>query len=166
MAAAPGHARISGCLADGKAGGGACCDGLLIVDRAENLRAVDQREARYRRFAVAAHELEMAATLPESCPVYVYQADADVPPHPEAPKILQSYLDAVLQGFFAVHGEAGVRRFIAETHGFEMPLHGDRLTPAYPRSVTLTDGERELFDALLSKEALKPESAQPLRHRL
>jgi hypothetical protein len=129
----------------------AFCDGLLVVDRLENLAAVDAREARYRRLPIAAHELEATTGLPEGCPVYVYAAETTVPVHPEPPKILQSYLDAVLQGFLAVHGEAGVHRFIVETHGFDMPIHADRLTPAYPRSVTLTETERTLFDALLAE---------------
>jgi hypothetical protein len=132
---------------------GAFCDGLMVVDRLENLAAVDTREARYRRLPVAAHELEIASALPGTCPVYVYVADTTIPAHREPPWILQSYLDAVLQGFLAVHGEAGVRRFIAETHGFETPIHADRLAPAYPRSVMLSDAERTLFDALLEERS-------------
>ena len=130
---------------------GAVCDGLVVVDRLENLAAVDLREARYRRLPVAARELEISSALPAGCPVYVYEAETTVPPHPEPPKILQSYLDAVLQGFLAIHGEAGVRRFLAETHGFETPVHADRSAPAYPRSVMLSDAEQTLFDALLAE---------------
>jgi hypothetical protein len=137
---------------------GAYCDGLVVVDRLENLAAVDAREARYRRLAVAWRELEVASALPARCPVYVYEAETTVPPHPEPPRILQSYLDAVLQGFLAVHGEAGVRRFITETHGFDTPIHGDRLTPAYSRAVVLAEAERVLFDALLAERA---DQAQP-----
>jgi hypothetical protein len=128
---------------------GFVCDGLLIFDHARNLAAIDAREARYRRVPVPLARLEAAIELPEGCPVYVYQAESDVPPHPEPPMILQSYLDAVLQGFLAVHGEAGVRRFIEETEGFDTPLHPDRLTPAYPRAVLLSEEEQALFDALL-----------------
>lgn len=130
---------------------GAVCDGLVVVDRLENLAAVDLREARYRRLPVAAHELEVFPALPAGCPVYVYEAETAVPPHPEPPKILQSYLDAVLQGFLGVHGEDGVRRFLAETHGFDTPIHADRSAPVYPRSVLLSAAERTLFDALLAE---------------
>ncbi|MBE7186283.1 MAG: gamma-glutamylcyclotransferase, partial [Methylobacterium mesophilicum] len=63
--------------------------------------------------------------------------------------ILQSYLDAVLQGFLAVHGEAGLRRFVSETQGFETMVIRDRAKPRYPRSVVLQPGEAERFDQLL-----------------
>ena len=70
--------------------------------------------------------------------------------------ILQSYLDAVMQGFLAVHGEAGLRRFLAETHGFvETPIRPDRENPAYPRAVSLSDAERALFDALYGEHGLR-----------
>lgn len=133
---------------------GVRCDGLLVIDRAENLAAVDAREARYRRVPVAIGELEIASQLPEACPVYVYEAEAEVPVHPEPPKILQSYLDAVLQGFLHVHGEDSVRRFIAETDGFDMPVHADRLAPQYPRAVTLSPEEQALFDSLLAARTI------------
>jgi hypothetical protein len=124
----------------------AVCDGLLVIDRAENLAAVDAREARYRRIAIPAGQLETELVLPEDCPAFVYVADDDVPPHPQPPKILRSYLDAVLQGFLQVHGEEGVRRFFAETHGFDTPVHDDRQQPVYPRAVTLSETERALFE--------------------
>lgn len=127
----------------------AVCDGLLVIDRAENLAAVDAREARYRRLPLTAAELETAVLAP-ACPVFVYVAEDEVPPHPEPPSILRSYLDAVLQGFLAVHGEAGLRRFLAETEGFETPIHDDRASPLYPRAVALADADRTLFDALLA----------------
>ncbi len=128
---------------------GAVCDGLLVFDHARNLAAIDEREARYRRIAVPPERLETERPVPAGCPVYVYQAETDIPQHPEPPKILQSYLDAVCQGFFNVHGEEGLRRFIEETDGFETPVHADRLEPAYPRAVRLAETERALFDTLL-----------------
>lgn len=134
---------------------GAICDGLVVVDRAENLAAVDAREARYRRVALPPSSL-MAARLPSSCPLFVYLAEEDVPPHPAPPAILRSYLDAVMQGFLAEHGEEGVRRFVAETHGFETPLHDDRDAPVYPRAVALSDAERKLFDELLATIPPRP----------
>lgn len=137
----------------------AFCDGLVVLDRAENLAAVDAREARYRRLALAPDSLETAEPLPDGLPLYVYVAQTDIPPHPEPPMILRSYLDAVLQGFLAEHGEAGVRRFLAETEGFETPIHDDRVRPIYPRAVDLGAHEAALFAALLdapaSPEALR-----------
>jgi hypothetical protein len=129
---------------------GTVCDGLLVIDRAENLAAVDTREARYRRLAVPGGRLETARPVPEGCPVFVYVAEEEVPPHPAPPMILRSYLDAVLQGFLAEHGEEGVRRFVAETHGFDTPLHDDRTAPVYPRAVVLSEAEKLLFDELLA----------------
>lgn len=128
----------------------AFCDGLVVLDRAENLAAVDAREARYRRVAIDAGSLETATPLPDGLPLYLYVAQTDVPPHPEPPKILRSYLDAVLQGFLAEHGEAGVRRFLAETEGFSTPVHDDRSLPVYPRAVELAAHEAALFETLLA----------------
>jgi hypothetical protein len=127
----------------------ASCDGLLIYDLAENLPAIDEREARYRRHPVPLERLEAAVSVPNGCPVFVYQAQDAVPPHPQPPKILRSYLEAVLQGFLHVHGEEGVRRFLEETDGFDTPIHDDRPAPLYPRAVILGEAERTLFDAFL-----------------
>lgn len=129
---------------------GAICEGLLIYDRAENLAAIDEREARYRRIPVPLARMETAPAVPQGCPVFVYQAEDAVPPHPEPPKILHSYLEAVLQGFLHVLGEEGVRRFVKETHGFDTPIHDDRAAPVYPRAVMLTERERALFEAELA----------------
>jgi hypothetical protein len=128
------------------------CDGLVVFDRAENLAAIDAREARYRRIALAAGTLDCAMVLPD-IDVHVYVAEDDIPPHPEPPKILRSYLDAVLQGFLVEHGEEGARRFVAQTEGFDTPIHDDRAAPLYPRAVSLTPREAELFDALLRRTA-------------
>jgi hypothetical protein len=127
----------------------AVCDGLIVFDRAENLAAVDAREARYLRVALDVGSLQTAAPLPDALPLFVYVAQTDIPPHPEPPMILRSYLDAVLQGFLAEHGEAGVHRFLAETEGFETPVHDDRHRPIYPRAVDLAAHEAALFDTLL-----------------
>ncbi|MBO6716386.1 MAG: gamma-glutamylcyclotransferase [Rhizobiaceae bacterium] len=137
---------------------GAVCDGLLVVDRAEHLAAVDAREARYRRVAVSLERLRSSRAVPRECPVYVFVADEHVPIHPERPLILRSYLDAVLQGFLDVHGEDGVRRFIAETDGFDTGLHDDRADPIYPRSVALRAGEADLFARHLAHLTRNPVS--------
>jgi hypothetical protein len=135
---------------------GAFCDGLLVVDNAANLAAVDAREARYRRVALPLETLETARPVPSDLPVFVYVADEQVPLHADPPKILRSYLDAVLQGFLHVHGEDGLRGFLSETHGFDTPVHDDRATPIYPRAVSLEDAERELFERLLAEHRTTP----------
>lgn len=124
-------------------------DGLLVIDHAENLASVDAREARYDRVALTSNDLECVGKVPADMPLFVYVAQAHVPPHPAPPMILRSYLDAVLQGFLAEHGEAGVRRFLAETEGFDIGVHDDREEPVYPRSVRLAETEHALFEALL-----------------
>ena len=129
----------------------ASCDGLIVFDRAENIAAVDAREARYRRVALSPGEITIAEQLPAGLPLYLYVAQTDIPPHPEPPMILRSYLDAVLQGFLVEHGEAGVRRFIAETEGFGTPVHDDRALPIYPRAVELAAHESALFETLLAR---------------
>ncbi|RST81792.1 gamma-glutamylcyclotransferase [Aquibium carbonis] len=129
----------------------AACDGLIVFDRAENLAAVDAREARYQRLTLDIGSVETDLPLPGGLPLHVYVAQTDVPPHPEPPKILRSYLDAVLQGFLAEHGEAGVRRFLEDTEGFGTPIHDDRDRPVYPRAVELSGREQALFETLLAK---------------
>lgn len=125
------------------------CDGLLVFDKPDNLAAVDQREARYRRFTLTRDALQTNAKLPDDFVAYVYVAQTELPPHREPPVILQSYLDAVMQGFLTEHGETGLRRFAAETKDFHIPVLRDRARPRYPRHVPLSAEEAELFDRLL-----------------
>ena len=130
---------------------GVICDGVLVIDRAENLAAVDAREARYIRRTIDRTQVESPGGVPDGLPLYVYTADEALPPHAEPPRILRSYLDAVMQGFLALHGEDGLRRFIAETENFDIPVHEDRDRPTYPRAVSLTPAEVDLFDRLLAE---------------
>lgn len=129
-------------------------DGLLVYDRIENLPAIDAREARYERVPVLPGEIEILGSAPVACPIYVYQAITTVPPHRQAPKILQSYLDAVMQGFLREFGEDGVRRFISTTRNFDIAIHPDRHKPIYPRAVKLAGDERDLFDTLLGQAGI------------
>ncbi|MFP1633306.1 gamma-glutamylcyclotransferase family protein [Zhengella sp. ZM62] len=126
----------------------AACDGLLVVDRVENLPALDRREGRYHRRLVDRAAMPAASSLPEACPVYVYEAMTHLPAHRDPPRILRSYLDVVMQGFLREHGRAGLERFIAETSRFDIPIHEDRHDPVYPRHVAVTARERVLFEEL------------------
>lgn len=132
---------------------GASVDGLLVFDRLDNLPAVDLREVHYDRRSVFPEHVEARAPLPD-CLIFVYEAQHEVPLHPEPPLILQSYLDAVMQGFLIEHGEEGLRRFVRETHHFDTPIYRDRATPAYPRAVTLSTTETSLFDQLLAERGV------------
>ncbi len=124
------------------------CDGLVVFDDARNLPAIDAREARYRRIEISWDDLSAPVGWPHDCPVYLYVADEHVPLHRDPPKILRSYLDAVMMGFHDEHGEAGLTRFIDETDGFEIGFHEDRDAPLYPRAVTLEQNRLDLYDAL------------------
>ena len=123
--------------------------GVVVYDHTDNLAAVDEREAGYRRRDVAGPTIEGAPA--DAATVHIYEAI-----HPEVDAadtgalILQSYLDAVLQGFLSLYGRDGVERFVAETEGFETEIVADRHAPRYPRSVTLSEGEAALFDALVT----------------
>jgi len=123
--------------------------GVVVYDHADNLAAVDLREAGYIRRDVAAPAIEAAPRV--KAKVHIYEAI-----HPEVDAadtgatILQSYLDAVLQGFLSLYGRDGVARFVAETEGFETDILADRHAPRYPRAVALCDGEANLFDGLVT----------------
>ncbi|MEM1376801.1 MAG: gamma-glutamylcyclotransferase family protein [Pseudomonadota bacterium] len=119
--------------------------GLLVFDHAANLPALDIREAGYDRRELTAADLDIATPVPAGCPIYVYEGQ----PQPDSNRsnvILQSYLDAVLQGYFVMYGAEGVDGFVRSTARFDTPLLRDRETPNYPRAVTLTHEERDLID--------------------
>lgn len=124
------------------------CDGLLVLDRAENLPALDRREGRYHRRLVDRAALSGVEVLPAACPVYVYEAMDHLPVHRDPPRILRSYLDVVMKGFLDEHGRDGLERFLQETFRFDMPIHEDRDVPVYPRHVPASAEERDLFDRL------------------
>ncbi len=129
---------------------GAAIDGMLVVDRLENLPAVDERENLYRRNSISLGDLAFTGTAPElDCPLFVYERDYEPEEGVAASPILRSYLDAVMQGFLTVFGPEGLARFVAETHNFALPIHEDRDNPVYPRSVTLGEGEADLFERAL-----------------
>ncbi|GGD17941.1 gamma-glutamylcyclotransferase family protein [Aureimonas glaciei] len=128
---------------------GHATQGVVVYDHADHLAAVDEREAGYIRRDVDGAGLVVDAA-PAAAPVHIYEA---ISPGATAAEtgalILQSYLDAVLQGFLSLYGRAGVERFVAETQGFETGIVQDRMTPRYPRSVKLGAGEAEFFDRLV-----------------
>ncbi|MBO6636776.1 MAG: gamma-glutamylcyclotransferase [Roseitalea sp.] len=121
--------------------------GLLIFDHAENLPAIDAREHGYDRVRLDPSQLRLDkrdADLPDvSYHVYVAR-----PPSEGGPRhhILQSYLDAVLQGYLHQYGENGARRFVESTAAFDTPIVRDRASPLYPRAVKLAPDEIDLID--------------------
>ena len=130
---------------------GSMIQGMLVIDKAENLSQVDAREARYDRVAISLQTVSLERDV-EIDALYVYVAK---PIHtggadPRYP-IWQSYVDAVMQGYFAEFGRAGLERFVTETDGWDQEILADRHAPKYPRAVDLSEEERALFDALLGR---------------
>lgn len=130
--------------------------GVVVYDHADHLPAVDEREAGYVRRVVMPGHVAIETAPASDVPLFIYEASPTTPDAADVGAfILQSYLDAVLQGFLSLYGEAGVRRFVAETEGFETTILGDRATPRYPRSVVLSAGEADLFDRLVSERGAR-----------
>lgn len=131
---------------------GAAIDGLLVIDRLENLPDVDERENLYRRNVITSGDLAFTGAAPDlDFPLFVYERNYEPEEGAEPSPILRSYLDAVMQGFLTEFGQSGLTRFISETDGFDLPVHEDRDEPVYPRPVVLGEGEAELFAAMLAR---------------
>ncbi|MAZ17300.1 MAG: gamma-glutamylcyclotransferase [Ahrensia sp.] len=129
--------------------------GLLVFDRIENLGALDEREFNYHRRTVEAGAIVLPVEMSMEVPVFIYEGKPEVAPGTDH-AILQSYLDAVLQGYLLEYGEDEVRRFIADTHAFDhTPIIRDRHEPRYMRSVALRDEEAQLFDETLAANGVK-----------
>ncbi len=124
--------------------------GMVVIDRIENIPLVDEREAGYSRVPIVSNQLtlENGLELPDN--LYVYIAD-EIEGANSQGDLLQSYLDAVMQGFRNEYGDNGVTHFIETTAGFDRNLVKDRLQPIYPRSVSLSEVEIKLFDAELER---------------
>jgi len=130
--------------------------GMVVIDNKTNLPAVDEREAGYTRTAISQTQLDIlgdiksdiaGVEMPEELYVYIADEVADVP---DTGALLQSYLDAVMQGFRNEFGDDGARHFVETTDGFKRGLTRDREVPIYPRTVTLSKDEIELYDRLIA----------------
>jgi len=131
--------------------------GMVVIDDKANLPLVDEREAGYSRHAISKEQLDILGDiksdvtgieLPDELYVYIANEVLDVP---DTGALLQSYLDAVMQGFRNEFGDEGARHFINTTDGFKRGLIRDRDEPSYPRSVTLSKDEIELYDRLVTE---------------
>ena len=122
--------------------------GMIVLDKLENLPLVDAREQGYSRHRLNRDQLliDSDAAMPND--IYVYIANE---PEGESDEgaLLQSYLDAVMQGFFNEYGDEGVRHFMDTTKGFDRKLIRDRQSPKYPRPVMLSDSDATYFDSLV-----------------
>ncbi|MFD2238570.1 gamma-glutamylcyclotransferase family protein [Aureimonas populi] len=129
--------------------------GVVVYDLADHLPAVDEREAGYLRRVVTPEHVTIDSAPVDNVPLFIYEATPDEETAAETNAfILQSYLDAVLQGFLTLYGEEGVSRFVDETEGFETTVLQDRASPLYPRAVRL-EGEEALFDRLVARRGAR-----------
>lgn len=130
----------------------AACEikGMIVLDLLENLPLVDEREEGYSRHKLEQSQLDVMGetNLPEN--LYVYIADETEGATDEG-ALLQSYLDAVMQGFRNEYGDEGVSHFVDTTKGFNRSINLDRHAPLYPRDVQVSDAEIALFDAELKR---------------
>lgn len=120
--------------------------GATATVKGQSWEELDAREHGYERLILADDAL---STKAKNVSMYKSLAQNDQLGTAEFP-ILQSYLDCVLQGFLRVHGPAAPEAFIATTDGWSTPILQDRLSPLYPRAISLSESEVSMFDALLS----------------
>ena len=124
-------------------------DGVLVRLPESDLPILDARERGYERLLVDADSFQ----LPEDYgnePVYVYRSLAcNRYLADEAHPIAQSYIDCVMAGYLKRFGDAGLRRFVQSTRGWQSAVRPDREQPTYPRSVPVSHELCAEFDALL-----------------
>ena len=122
---------------------GSKIDGVIIIDHASSLPALDKREVMYTRTAIESGDLQFhdEAAQPDSQFLYVAQQPAAT----AQSHILRSYLDVVMQGYLQHFGEQGLHRFFESTLNFDIPVMEDRDEPLYPRATTLSDAEINIF---------------------
>jgi len=135
----------------------AYCDGLLVFDHKDHLPQVDKRETNYDRLSLDLADFDCNFDIPAGVEAYIYIGQPHYTHWAEgAFPVLQSYIDAVMQGFLDKFGHAGLERFISETDGWRVPILQDRHNPIYPRPVLLNASEERLFDQLLQKVGGQP----------
>jgi len=122
-------------------------DGLIAPVPADDWAALDARERAYDRVA-AHHQVHHPLHHAPQIAVYTIPEGRHGTPDDNCP-VLLSYIDVVLQGYLREFGEAGVRRFIETTDGWDAPVLDDRAAPRYPRHRVLGADERELVDDTL-----------------
>jgi len=143
--------RVCGLTASPKAG--TDIKGVMVIDSADRLGELDQREWRYDRHGLHDEAFE-AHNDDHGHPVtdpFVYRCkdehyrwgDDD---HP----IIQTYVDCVLKGYLDHFGEAGVHHFIDTTDGWQTPIWADRQTPFYARAMSIDPEELRYFDEVLT----------------
>ncbi len=118
-------------------------DGMIITDHASSLDALDERESLYSRVDINNDLLQFHDDPIETAQKFLYVAD-DHPADSNA-RILRSYLDVVMQGYYHQFGLNGLQNFFATTLNFDLKIHEDRDNPLYPRATELTQEEKDIF---------------------
>ena len=131
--------------------------GMLVIDRYENLPALDARETHYQRVPVSADALSIEdnrfnLSNFKADQLFVYVADHF---DDTKPPLLQSYLDAVMSGFYEHYGSTGLQAFLSTTIGFDRKIIVDRDNPKYPRAVNVDPDMAKWFDKLLKKSGVQ-----------
>ena len=125
-------------------------DGVLVSISADDLPALDKREAGYARQSVNSVKSTDPVAMYVSKKAHVAKLPSDYP-------LLQSYVDCVLAGFLAVFGWHGVDRFFSTTSGWGAPILADRGAPLYPRAVSLSADVESMFDERIAAARLQPQ---------
>jgi len=115
-------------------------DGLVVTFEQAIWPAIEAREQRYVWFELDGFGERVLA--------FRAQPEVDRWGDTEHPVSL-TYIDCILQGYLREFGEDGVRRFMASTDGWHVPIVDDRAAPRYPRAQVLTADERALVDRML-----------------
>ena len=129
-------------------------DGLLVIDRAENLPALEKREHAYQKISLDAVEMDLDKTvLKEYGEVLVHtHVSALIADTGKSLSILRSYLDVVMQGYYREYGEAGLEQLMQSTKGFHLPVTEDRAKPVYSRHQPISVQETAIFDKYLPNQ--------------
>ncbi len=130
-------------------------EGMIVQDSSSSLPSLDEREALYDRVKLPndAVQLSDAASI-DAGKSYLYVAQPQPPELEAPPKILRSYLDVVFQGYLHHFGEGALSRFVETTDNFGLQVLEDRNAPIYPRSVTCSGAELNIFDNIVPHNGL------------
>lgn len=127
------------------------CNGVLIHLPEEYLNGSDEREIPhgYKRVELPRERIlvDHKTILPDG-PIWIYRCRELALPTMDLP-IIQSYIDVVLDGCFAI-GRAFAERFVNTTYGWDGAWINDRDTPRYPRAYRNNVNESAV-DALLAR---------------
>ncbi len=128
-------------------------EGLIAGVPGGDWAALDHRERAYQRHD-ASHHVSHGAGRDLDVAIYAIAEDQHHPPTEDNP-VLLSYIDVVVQGYLREFGHDGVQHFFETTEGWHAPVLDDRAAPVYSRHQKLSEEERHLVDAGISKAASK-----------